>query len=82
MMRGRIPIDIVTSIMVYKLKHSSRAEIKAMLGLDLSEEPRAIREAKEEGREEGILFVVMRQLTRRLGQTLPEETRSHLTSLS
>lgn len=33
-----------------------------MLGLNLTEEPRAIREAKEEGREEGILAVVIRQL--------------------
>ncbi|PZD72609.1 hypothetical protein C1752_03445 [Acaryochloris thomasi RCC1774] len=75
-------IDIVTSIMVYKLKNASRAEVKAMLGLDLTEEPRAIREAKAEGKEEGILSVVMRQLTYRLGQMLPEEMRSHLASLS
>lgn len=53
-----------------------------MLGLDLSEEPRAIREAKEEGREEGILSVVTRLLTRRLGQAFPDETKSHLASLS
>lgn len=75
--------------MVYKLKNSSRAEVKAMLGIDVidfSEEPRAIREAKEEGREEGreeeILSVVTRLLTRRLGQTLSEEMKARLASLS
>jgi predicted transposase/invertase (TIGR01784 family) len=46
-------IDLVTSIMVYKFTNLSRSEVKAMLGLDLTQEPRAIREAKEEGREEG-----------------------------
>jgi predicted transposase YdaD len=46
-------IDIVTSIMVYKFANLSRSEIRAMLGLNLTEEPRAIREAKEEGRQEG-----------------------------
>lgn len=74
-------IDIVTSIMVYKLANSSRAEIEAMLGLNLTEEPRAIREAKEEGREEGILAVVIRQLTRRLQQDLSEAMRSRLATL-
>lgn len=52
-----------------------------MLGLNLTEEPRAIREAKEEGREEGILAVVIRQLNRRLQQELSEVVRSHLSAL-
>jgi predicted transposase/invertase (TIGR01784 family) len=79
-------IDVVTSILVYKFTNLSRAEIKAMLGLDLTQEPRAIREAKEEGREEGreegILSVVIRLLRRRLGQEFSEEMRSRLASLS
>jgi len=48
-----------------------------MLGLNLFEEPRAIREAKDEGRQEAIASVVTRLLTRRLGQELSEEMRSH-----
>jgi predicted transposase YdaD len=68
--------------MVYKFATLSRAEVKAMLGLDLSEEPRAIREAKEEGREEQAIALVTRQLTRRLGQELSEEVRSQLLTLS
>ncbi|NJK51599.1 MAG: Rpn family recombination-promoting nuclease/putative transposase [Leptolyngbyaceae cyanobacterium SU_3_3] len=74
-------IDIVTSILVYKLTNLSRSEIKKMLGIDLTKEPRAIREAKAEGREEGILSVVTRLLTRRLSQELSEEMRSRLSSL-
>jgi predicted transposase YdaD len=37
-----------------------------MLGMNL-EEPRVIREAREEGREEGERSLILRQLTRRLG---------------
>lgn len=48
-----------------------------MLGINLSEEPRAIREAKEEG----AIAVIFRQLPLRLQQELPETTRSRLTAL-
>ncbi|KAM3114330.1 Rpn family recombination-promoting nuclease/putative transposase [Phormidesmis sp. 146-33] len=70
-------IDIVTSIMVYKFANLSRSEVKAMLGLDLTQEPRAIREAKEEE----AIALITRQLTRRLRQELSEEMRSRLSSL-
>ena len=52
-----------------------------MLGLNLFEEPRAIREAKDEGRQEAIASVVIRLLTRRLGQELSSEMRSRLSTL-
>jgi hypothetical protein len=48
-----------------------------MLGLDLTQEPRAIREAKEEG----ALAVVTRQLRRRLGQDIPRDLVEQLTQL-
>lgn len=48
-----------------------------MLGLDLTEEPRAIREAKEEG-ERSLIF---RQLTKKVGQ-LDEAMRSQVATLS
>lgn len=79
-------IDIITSIMVYKFSTLTQTEIRAMLGLNLTEEPRAIREAKQEGREEGreaeAIALVNRLLTRRLGQNLSEEMRSRLSTLS
>jgi predicted transposase/invertase (TIGR01784 family) len=71
-------IDIVTSIMVYKFTHLSRLEIKAMLGLDLTREPRAIREAKEEE----AIALITRQLTRRLKQELSPDLQSRLSTLS
>lgn len=74
--RGDI-IDIVTSIMVYKFTNSSQAEVREMLGLNLSQEPRAIREAKEEGERS----LILRLLTRQVGE-LPEETRSRINTLS
>lgn len=70
-------IDIITSIMVYKFATLSRAEIKAMIGINLSEEPRAIRET----REEQTIALISRQLTRRFQQGLPEEIRSRLVAL-
>ncbi len=74
-------IDIVTSIMVYKFSTLSQAEVREMLGLNLTEEPRAIREAKEEGREAEAIALITRLLTRRLRQELSEEMRSRLTTL-
>lgn len=71
-------IDIVTSIMVYKFTNLSRMEVKAMLGIDLTQEPRAIREAKEEE----AIALVTRQLTRKLGQELSQEMHSRLLTLS
>jgi predicted transposase/invertase (TIGR01784 family) len=45
-------MDVVTSIMMYKFTALSQTEVREMLGLNLSEEPRAIREAKEEATQE------------------------------
>jgi predicted transposase/invertase (TIGR01784 family) len=76
-------IDLVTSIMMYKFATLSRMEIRTMLGLNLSEEPRAIREAKAEGREEQTIALIARQLSRRFQQELSEEgLRSRLGALS
>jgi predicted transposase YdaD len=51
-----------------------------MLGLDL-EEPRAIQEAKEEGRGEEALSIALRLLKRRLGN-IPDELLSQVQRLS
>lgn len=81
-------IDIVTSIMVYKFTNLSQTEIRAMLGLNFTEEPRAIREAKQEGREEGRKealqrerSLILRLLTKKVGE-LAESTRDRVSTLS
>jgi predicted transposase/invertase (TIGR01784 family) len=79
--RGDI-IELVLSILTYKFATLSQMEIREMLGINLSEEPRAIREAREEGREEQAIAILSRQLTLRLQQEIPESLRSRLTTLS
>lgn len=81
-------IDVVTSIMVYKLTNLSRAEIRAMLGLNFTEEPRAIREAKQEGREEERAMalqrerlLILRLLTKKVGE-LDQSWRERVLELS
>lgn len=69
-------IDLVTTIIFYKFTHLSREEISAMLGLNL-EEPRAIRDAKQEGER----TIVLRQLNRRLGN-IPDALLSQIHGLS
>ncbi|MDB9326456.1 DUF2887 domain-containing protein, partial [Nodularia spumigena CS-590/02] len=73
-------IDLVTTIIFYKFTNLSREEISTMLGLNL-EEPRAIREAKVEGRVEGERTIVVRQLNRRLGN-IPDALLSQIQGLS
>lgn len=69
-------IDLVTTIIVYKFSNLSREEIEAMLGLN-QQEPRAIREAKEEGER----IIVLRQLNRRVGN-IPDALLSKIQGLS
>ena len=73
-------IDLVTTIIVYKFSNLSREEIQAMLGLNL-EEPRAILEAKEEGKVEGERTIVLRLLNRRVGN-IPDALLSQIQGLS
>ncbi|MDZ8140500.1 MAG: Rpn family recombination-promoting nuclease/putative transposase [Nostoc sp. DedQUE04] len=73
-------IDLVTTIIVYKFSKLSREEIATMLGLNL-EEPRAIREAKEEGREEEARSLILRLLNRRVGE-FPESLQRQIQVLS
>jgi len=56
-------IDLIATIILYKFSNLSREEIATMLGL-ITEEPRAIREAKEE---EGQVLI-LRQLNKRVGK--------------
>ncbi|MEH2229549.1 MAG: DUF2887 domain-containing protein [Nostoc sp.] len=69
-------IDLVTTIIVYKFSKLSREEIATMLGLNL-EEPRAIREAKEEE----ARSLILRLLNRRVGE-FPESLQRQIQVLS
>lgn len=85
---SRAIIELVTTIMVYRFEQLSRIEVESMLGITLKE-TRVYREIKEEGREEGeqrgreaTANIIIRLLTKRLGQGLTEEIRSHISSLT
>jgi predicted transposase/invertase (TIGR01784 family) len=70
-------MDIIETIVVYKFPKLSRDEIKRMFGLS------ELRETKvyQEGRQEGEQSLVLRQLTRRIGNVTPE-LRTKVQSLS
>ncbi len=77
-------IEMVTTIMVYKFTELSRVEVESMLGITL-QETRVYREIKQEGIEVGIEVgigegqqseaakIVIRQMSKRIGQKLSEE---------
>lgn len=75
-------IELVTTIMVYKLGSLSRSEVETMLDLNLRiQDTRVYQEAREEGRQDEAVSLVLRQLPRRLQQELSEEIRSQITAL-
>jgi predicted transposase/invertase (TIGR01784 family) len=88
---NRAIIDLLTTIMVYKFDSKSQREVEEMLGITLKE-TQVYREIKQEGiqegeqrgreqgREEGEKSLVLRQLSRRVGE-LPQEARSRIESL-
>lgn len=63
---SRAIIELIATIMVYKFTNLSRQEVDAMLGLQLAD-TRVYREAKEEGRQEGEVALIVRQLKHRIG---------------
>jgi predicted transposase/invertase (TIGR01784 family) len=73
---SRAIMELVTTIMLYKFEQLSRTEIEQMLGITLKE-TRVYREIKEEGERS----LVLRQLTRRVGE-LPQEMRQRIETLS
>lgn len=89
---NRAIIELLITIMVYKFTHCTRQEIEAMLGIAL-QQTRVYQDAKAEGEQEGeqrgrqegrreeARSLVLRLLTRRLGE-LPESTLSRIDTLS
>lgn len=73
---NRVIIEIVTTIMVYKFEQFSRKEVEQMLGITLKE-TRVYREIKEEE----ALSLILRLLTRRVGE-LPQQVRERVETLS
>lgn len=80
---GRVIMELISTIMVYKFNNLTRDEVDTMLGIQL-EQTRVYQDAKaegemigevrglERGRSEGEQVLVLKQLTRKLGAINPE----------
>jgi predicted transposase/invertase (TIGR01784 family) len=77
---NRAIIEMVTTIMVYKFKKLSRAEVESMLDITL-QQTRVYQEIKEEGRLEEAANLIVRLMTKRLGQKLPEQIVRRISGL-
>ncbi|MBD2596259.1 Rpn family recombination-promoting nuclease/putative transposase [Nostoc spongiaeforme FACHB-130] len=81
---SRAIIELVTTIMVYKFEQLSRTEVEAMLGITLKETQvyrEIIEEGEQRGRTAGERSLVLRQLTRRVGE-LSQDVREQVETLS
>jgi predicted transposase/invertase (TIGR01784 family) len=76
---GRVIMDLISTIMVYKFNNLTRDEVDAMLGIEL-EQTRVYQDAKADGKIEGEQALVLKQLTRKLG-TIKPEIRARVNSL-
>jgi predicted transposase/invertase (TIGR01784 family) len=76
---NRAIMELITTIMAYKFEDKSQREIEEMLGITL-QQTRLYREIKEEGRELEARSLILRLLTRRVGE-LPQEVRQRIESL-
>jgi predicted transposase YdaD len=77
---ARAIMGMVSTIVVYKFNNLSRAEVEAMLGIEL-QQTRVYQEAREEGRQAEGAAVVLKQLQRKLGK-LPDELQAQIMALS
>jgi predicted transposase YdaD len=80
---GRVIIDLISTIMVYKFNNLTRDEVNEMLGIKL-EQTRVYQDAKADGKIEGKIegeqALVLKQLTRKLG-TINLEIKARVNSL-
>jgi predicted transposase YdaD len=90
--QNRAIIELITTIMVYKFEDKSQREVEEMLGITLQEtrvyreilaegEKRGEQRGEQRGREQGEKSLVLRLLTRQVGE-LPPEVRQRVESLS
>jgi predicted transposase YdaD len=77
---GRAIMGMVSVIVVYKFNNLSRAEVEAMLGIEL-QQTRVYQEAREEGHQAEGATLVLKQLQRKLGK-LPDELQAQTMALS
>lgn len=73
---SRAIMEMITTIMVYKFTNLSRQEVEAMLGISLRET-----RVYQEAREDEAKSLILRQLTRRVGE-VPESVRTQIETLS
>ncbi|KAI9130004.1 Rpn family recombination-promoting nuclease/putative transposase [Acaryochloris sp. CCMEE 5410] len=74
-------MELIETIVVYKFPQLSREEIESMLGLSELKQTKVYQEALNEGEQTGEARLVLRQLTRRIGDVAPE-LRSQIQALS
>ena len=78
-------IELIETIVVYKFPQLSRQEVEVMLGLSDLKQTRVYQEALEEGERLGEQLatksLVLRQLTRKLGE-IPQELRGQIEKLT
>ncbi|MDJ0706727.1 MAG: Rpn family recombination-promoting nuclease/putative transposase [Leptolyngbyaceae cyanobacterium MO_188.B28] len=78
-------IELIETIVVYKFPQLSRREIEAMLGLSDLKQTRVYQEALEEGERLGgkleAKSLIMRQLTRKLGE-IPQDLQGRIEELT
>ncbi len=89
---SRAIIEMLTTIMVYKFEQLSQAEVESMLGITL-QQTRVYREIKEEGIKEGLkeglkegrheeaANLVIRLMSKRIGQKLSDEIVARISGL-
>jgi predicted transposase/invertase (TIGR01784 family) len=73
-------INLVSTIVLYKFSTLTRDEVDLMLGIEL-QQTRVYQDAKADGRAEEGQSLVLKQLTRKLGNISPE-VRSRVNSLT
>ena len=77
---SRSIIEILTAIMVYKFQELSQTEVESMLGITL-EQTRVYRESMEKGQQSEAAKLIIRLMSKRIGQKLPEEMVERISGL-
>lgn len=73
-------IEMVETIIIYKFPNLSWQEVAAMFGLSELKQTRVYQQGREEGREEGEQSLILRQLSRCIGE-LPDTLRDQVIAL-
>lgn len=74
-------IELIETILVYKFPQLNREEIAEMLGISELRQTKVFQEFYEEGMQKEGVTLILRLLTRRMGE-LPSEKRAQISELS